>query len=189
MRRPEVTSWLGDSASWRDVDQARERIEAVADRLEPPRASLAIVPNDTGVPVGTILAGKLGDTDEVEIGWWLHPDAHGHGWATEAAAAIHDRAVALGTPRVWAGMWPHNAASAAVCRRIGMTELGVLVDPWYGTVTYPLGRFFCTWPSDVAPGDDEHPLTVLERITATTELPDDDIEAPVGPHGERYPGA
>ena len=29
-------------------------------------------------------------------------------------------------------MWPDNTASARVCTALGMTDLGVRPDPWYG---------------------------------------------------------
>ncbi|GIJ34537.1 GNAT family N-acetyltransferase [Micromonospora sediminimaris] len=64
-----------------------------------------------------------GPTD-VEIGWHLHPDAWGHGYATEAAAAVLDDAFERGLTRAIAVTNPDNHASQAVCRRLGMTRLG-----------------------------------------------------------------
>ncbi|MFG2100699.1 GNAT family N-acetyltransferase [Micromonospora echinaurantiaca] len=74
------------------------------------------IPRSAGEPVG----GPC----EVEIGWHLHPDAWGHGYATEAAAAALDDAFARGLTRVVAVTDPANHASQAVCRRLGMTHLG-----------------------------------------------------------------
>jgi RimJ/RimL family protein N-acetyltransferase len=62
--------------------------------------------------------------DDVEIGWHLHPDEWGHGYATEAGAAVLARAVAAGLSRVIAVTAPENVASQAVCRRLGMRYLG-----------------------------------------------------------------
>lgn len=83
-----------------------------------------------GSPVGNLLlkpiplsAGRGGPA-EVEIGWHLHPDAWGHGYATEAAGAVLDDAFARGLPRVIAVTHPDNHASQAVCRRLGMTPRG-----------------------------------------------------------------
>lgn len=69
-------------------------------------------------------AGERPDGDEVEIGWHLHPDAWGRGYATEAARAALDDAFCRGLARVIAVTDPGNAASQAVCRRLGMTPLG-----------------------------------------------------------------
>jgi RimJ/RimL family protein N-acetyltransferase len=58
-----------------------------------------------------------------EIGWTLHPDVHGRGYATEGAAALLDLAFGeLGLHRVRAELDPRNAGSIGVCRRLGMRE-------------------------------------------------------------------
>lgn len=58
-----------------------------------------------------------------EIGWTLHPDFHGRGYAREAAAATLDLAFdELGMHRVRAELDPRNDASIALCRRLGMRE-------------------------------------------------------------------
>jgi RimJ/RimL family protein N-acetyltransferase len=70
-------------------------------------------------------AGEPSDgPDEVEIGWHLHPDAWGHGYATEAAGAVLHDAFGRGLTKVVAVTDPDNHASQAVCRRLGMTHLG-----------------------------------------------------------------
>ncbi|MEV0719508.1 GNAT family N-acetyltransferase, partial [Asanoa sp. NPDC050611] len=70
-------------------------------------------------------AGEPSDgPDDVEIGWHLHPDAWGRGYATEAAQAILDDAFSRGLAKVVAVTDPDNQASQAVCRRLGMTHLG-----------------------------------------------------------------
>ncbi|WP_127501178.1 GNAT family N-acetyltransferase [Actinoplanes solisilvae] len=94
-----------------------------------------------GGPVGNVLlkpiplsAGELaGATDEVEIGWHLHPDAWGHGYATEAARAVLADAFHRGLRRVLAVTDPGNHASRAVCRRLDMTALG-RTSRYYDTV-------------------------------------------------------
>jgi RimJ/RimL family protein N-acetyltransferase len=85
-----------------------------------------------GRPVGNLLlkpiplsASEPSDVrDDVEIGWHLHPDARGHGYATEAAQAVLDDAFSRGLAKVLAVTDPDNHASQAVCRRLGMTHLG-----------------------------------------------------------------
>lgn len=163
--RPEVARWLEDPEPWADLDQAHGHLRRWADAASAAvPSSCAIVPRDTGIPVGTVTlthppvpgAGEvrradadwfddLGvSDDEVEVGWYLHPDHAGNGWATEAARSMLDHGLANGIPRVWAMMWPDNGPSAAVCRRLGMDPLGVRVDPWYGTAEFPDSRFFLT---------------------------------------------
>ncbi len=72
-------------------------------------------------------------TDDIEVGWHLHPDSWGRGYATEAAAAAVDRAFAAGLKRMYAVVKPGNTASIAVTRRLGMTPLGLRRD-WYGGI-------------------------------------------------------
>jgi RimJ/RimL family protein N-acetyltransferase len=67
---------------------------------------------------------------EVEVGWHLHPDSWGHGYATEAARAVIDRGFDAGLPEVYAVVRPGNTASLAVCARLGMQPLG-LFRRWY----------------------------------------------------------
>lgn len=79
-------------------------------------------------------AGESSDgPTDVEIGWHLHPDAWGHGYATEAAAAVLRDAAGRGLTRVLAVTDPENHASQAVCRRLGMTALG-RTTRYYDTV-------------------------------------------------------
>ena len=76
------------------------------------------------------LAG--GTAGEVEAGWHLHPDHSGNGYATEAASGAIARGLAAGLPEVLAVVRPDNAASQAVCRRLGMQARG-LSERYYGT--------------------------------------------------------
>jgi RimJ/RimL family protein N-acetyltransferase len=64
-----------------------------------------------------------------EIGWTMHPDFTGRGYATEAARAVLDLAFStLGVHRVYAELDVRNDASIAVCRRLGMREEGHFVE-------------------------------------------------------------
>ncbi|HEY4627466.1 MAG TPA: GNAT family N-acetyltransferase, partial [Blastococcus sp.] len=80
---------------------------------------------------GTVLFKPLPNgVGEVEVGWHLHPDSWGHGYATEAARAVIERGFGLGLPEVYAVVRPGNEASMAVCCRLGMAPLGRL-RRWY----------------------------------------------------------
>ena len=80
-----------------------------------------------------------------EIGWTLHPDAQGHGFATEAARAMlglgFDR---LGLHRIVAELDPRNTSSVALCLRLGMRHEGHFVEDmlfkgsWADTGLYAL---------------------------------------------------
>ncbi|SHG20290.1 GNAT family N-acetyltransferase [Geodermatophilus nigrescens] len=128
--RPEVTRWLGGSPSvgpvelvarWAEVSRADPRFGcwAVEVRADPP------------VVAGTVLLKPLPDgVGEVEVGWHLHPECWGRGYATEAARAVVERAFGAGLPEVYAVVRPGNEPSLAVCRRLGMAPLGRM-RRWY----------------------------------------------------------
>jgi RimJ/RimL family protein N-acetyltransferase len=64
-----------------------------------------------------------------EIGWTLHPDHHGNGYVTEAARVVLRIAFAtIGLHRVMAQLDPRNAASIALCKRLGMREEAYFVE-------------------------------------------------------------
>ena len=64
-------------------------------------------------------------SDDHEIGWHLHPKHWGHGYATEAAAAVLQRAYAAGVAEVVALIHPENERSKQVAMRLGMEYKGV----------------------------------------------------------------
>jgi RimJ/RimL family protein N-acetyltransferase len=68
-----------------------------------------------------------------EIGWTLHPDYAGQGYAAEAARAVLDIAFhTIRLHRVYAELDPRNDASVALCKRLGMREEAFFVkDLWF----------------------------------------------------------
>jgi RimJ/RimL family protein N-acetyltransferase len=70
---------------------------------------------------------------KAEIGWSLHPDFAGKGFASEAANAVLDIAFrVIRFHRVVAELDPRNDASIALCKRLGMREEAFFVkDLWF----------------------------------------------------------
>ena len=58
----------------------------------------------------------------VEVGWRLHPDHWGQGYATEAARASLDAGFAAGVDEIVAFTTTSNTRSQAVMERIGMVR-------------------------------------------------------------------
>jgi RimJ/RimL family protein N-acetyltransferase len=115
----------------------RTRADALASirrrrAVDHPVHGIWVITTANGRPAGNLLlkpiplsAGEpAGEPADVEIGWHLHPDVWGHGYATEAARAVLTDASGHGLARVLAVTAPDNHASQAVCRRLGMTTLG-----------------------------------------------------------------
>ena len=135
--RMEVMRYLGSAPSVIETrEEAAERLaqRATPDPAGPPYGVWAVCPLETGDrPVGSVLLRRLPWSEtvvpqptqqDVEIGWHLHPDAWGRGYATEAATAMVERAAAHGIDVVHAVTYPPNAASQAVCRRLRMEYVG-----------------------------------------------------------------
>lgn len=67
-----------------------------------------------------------------EIGWSLHPDAQGHGYATEAAQeGLRLAFEELGLHRVAADADPRNTGSLRIMERLGMRREADYVDVFY----------------------------------------------------------
>lgn len=66
---------------------------------------------------------------QLEVGWVLHPEFHGKGYASEATTALLELCFStLGAHRVRAELAPENTASGALCRRLGMRHEAHLVE-------------------------------------------------------------
>lgn len=66
---------------------------------------------------------------EVEIGWRLHADVWGKGYATEAARACLAHAAVLGIREVVSFTFAGNRRSERVMQRLGMTPAGEFGHP------------------------------------------------------------
>lgn len=124
-----------------EAEAAIARWSAVGDPGDSVHAMWAAECIDDGRLVGTLLLKPipasseqepLPDSGDTEIGWHLHPDAWGLGYATEAARRVLEHAFAAGLAEVVAVTYPENTASQAVARRIGMSPRG-LTDRYYNT--------------------------------------------------------
>jgi RimJ/RimL family protein N-acetyltransferase len=126
--REEIQRWVGGTPTVSPAELV-ERWAAVHALDE--RFGCWAIEGPEGVPAGTVLFKPLPNgVGEIEVGWHLHPDSWGRGYATEAARAVIGRGFDAGVPEVYAVVRPGNEASIAVCRRLGMVPLGRL-RRWY----------------------------------------------------------
>jgi RimJ/RimL family protein N-acetyltransferase len=87
---------------------------------------------ETGEQSGALLGGlglhpRAWDVPSFEIGYWLAAQAEGHGYMTEAAAALVEYTLReLGALRIEIRCNARNTRSAAVARRLGFTQEALL---------------------------------------------------------------
>lgn len=135
LSRIEVMKWLGDGEPvlMQDLAEAEQRIDRYQARsATPPLGVWAVEVAATGQVAGTVLLLTLPNAEhgEVEIGWHLHPDSWGRGYATEAARALLAHGFDAGLPEILAVTHLANGPSQKVCRKLGMRDEGV-VEKWY----------------------------------------------------------
>lgn len=103
------------------LEDARAFLESPQDRCYP--ALLVTLPSARG----SRLIGGIGLHEEggrPELGYWLAPEAWGHGYATEAASAVLRLARTLGHARVGARHFIDNPASGRVLEKLGFRRTG-----------------------------------------------------------------
>jgi RimJ/RimL family protein N-acetyltransferase len=124
----EVARWLAPAMD-RVPDEAAMRLvlqQWVAEdaRMITPAGRWAVERREDGRLIGGATLLPLAPDDEYEIGWQLHPDAWGHGYASETGRALARWAFDQGIEQVIAVVRPSNSRAEAVVRRIGMEWVG-----------------------------------------------------------------
>jgi RimJ/RimL family protein N-acetyltransferase len=138
LSRVEVVKWLadGEPVLMKDLGEAHERIGKWHRHDNPPCGFWAIEVTDGGPFDGRVIGSVLlvplpnNENGEIEIGWHLHPDAWGNGYAPEAARAILRRGFEGGLGEIHAVTHLTNDASISVCLKIGLEDRG-RTDLWY----------------------------------------------------------
>jgi RimJ/RimL family protein N-acetyltransferase len=124
----QVARWLAPAMDRvRDTGAMRVLLEqwrAENARLLSPAGRWAIEHRQDGQIVGGASLLPLAPDEEFEIGWALHPQAWGHGYATESGLALARWAFSQGIEQVIALVRPANARAAATVGRIGMEWVG-----------------------------------------------------------------
>lgn len=144
---PEVSRFLPHEPL--DEQQVAERIAGRWARhvLDEPGSAVCLAIEAAGVLVGDVVLFVSGarEAETVELGWVLAPEHEGHGYATEAAAALLQVAFdGFGAHRVVARMDPDHDGSAAVATRLGMRREALLIEnerikgEWLDTLYFAL---------------------------------------------------
>jgi RimJ/RimL family protein N-acetyltransferase len=125
---PQVARWLtpamdqvADLAAMRLVLQ---RWVAEDTSILAPAGRWAIEVRQSGNVVGGATLLPLPPDEEFEMGWQLHPEEWGRGYATEAGRALAKWAFDQGVEQVIALARPANTRATATAGRLGMEWVG-----------------------------------------------------------------
>ena len=130
---PEVVRYL--YAVPLDRQGAQAKVDGLRSDIDAPGQwiNLAVHIADTDEIAGDVGIGWVSDVHrQAEVGYTFLPEHHGHGYATEAAAAMVDLAFTnLGAHRVMGNLDARNSASARVLERLGMRrEAHLIQNEW-----------------------------------------------------------
>ncbi len=124
--RADVSEFLFDEPMSHEecAEAVRARTAQIAFTGEGDKILLAVERKDDNRLIGEVsLIWRSLVEQQAEIGYIFHPDAHGRGYATEAATALLAFAFGdVGIHRVYARCDARNGASARVMERLGMTR-------------------------------------------------------------------
>jgi RimJ/RimL family protein N-acetyltransferase len=118
----------------RSPDEVRDILERklaeTALRDEGDTLAVAAVLRATGATIGgCILHWASREHGLGEVGFVLHPDHHGHGYAAEAARPLIDFGFAVvGLHRIIGRLEARNVASARVLEKLGMRREALLIE-------------------------------------------------------------
>ena len=130
--RPDVARYL----YWepRSPAEARraldERLEMTEVEKEGDGINLAVIRRDTGAMIGEVnLVWQSEEYQQGELGFLIHPDHGGHGFATEATEAMLALGFeGVGLHRIFGNCDPRNAPSARLMERLGMRLEAHLIE-------------------------------------------------------------
>jgi RimJ/RimL family protein N-acetyltransferase len=127
---PEVTRYQLYDPRTREEVAEKSATWGEATRLENNDDYLQLAIDFEGRVIGSIyFVLKRVEDSMAEIGWALHRDFHGKGYAFEAASATLDLAFrTIGMHRVTAELDPRNLPSIALCERLGMRAEAYFVE-------------------------------------------------------------
>lgn len=93
-----------------------------------------------GIYLKDALIGFINDCgtegDEIEIGYVIHPDYEGKGYATEAVSAVIQDLFEMGFQSIVAGYFEENTASCRVMEKCGMKQISKSNTEEYRGVTH-----------------------------------------------------
>lgn len=136
---PEVAKWLSP-AQGEPLEAARAAIERYAQSWRDRSYGPWAIFHDRRL-IGHAGLNFVPEFGKTEVLWSLHPDAWGHGFATEAGRAALDFGFrTLGLALIFAVTKPDNRASQAVMKRLGLVYRRDVIYREIDSVWFDIGR-------------------------------------------------
>jgi 3-dehydroquinate dehydratase/shikimate dehydrogenase len=154
-REPEVVQYINAGVPLTDAQSLAQSARIAAHWERYGFGLWAVVERESGRTLGFAgLSHPLWfphEAERVEVGWRLHPDAWGRGFATEAStAAVVIGFTDLGLDALVSYIHVANARSRAVSRRLGMELERTIAHP---TQPHGLDVFALARPTEAGPSD------------------------------------
>lgn len=109
-----------------EIDGFAMNWQAFARTETPSGVAFAITNAKSGDVVGCCGVDDWSKDDVAQFGYWIAPNARGHGYATRAAVLLTRWLFELGAARVFLTIVAGNEASVAVARRAGFIHEGTM---------------------------------------------------------------
>lgn len=118
---------------WTSLDDARKHLENYVPKVNSPASGFGkwmIVRQDTNEVIGDVFLSKDSELQgTTEVGYMIHPNHAGHGFATEAVhEALRIGFEEWGVHRIYARVDEENVGSVRVCQKLGMRQEGYLLE-------------------------------------------------------------
>jgi RimJ/RimL family protein N-acetyltransferase len=124
-RHPDVARHQSWDADYSDVDADGFLAEMTTAEVWRPGHWFQIALEHDGTLIGDVAFRPDPARPEAEIGYSLHPDNHGRGFASEAVRALVAWLGERGMTAVVAGCDIENASSARLLERVGFSFVGI----------------------------------------------------------------
>lgn len=127
MSDPEANTYVSRPPTT-SIEESRERMVTML--ADPAWRAWAITVKGDDTAIGDVVSFEKRQGKVTEIGYMLTRAYWGKGYVTEAVTALIDLLFSEGQRRVFADTDPDNAASIAVCKRLGFTLEATLRAEW-----------------------------------------------------------
>lgn len=121
----ELMKYIGDGKGWANAQTRKTHLHRHMEYFQKHGFGfLAVCLKDSGKLIGHTVLKTLDQTEKSEVGWLIHPEYQGKGFATQATRPLIELAFDQGVEEVFAVAAEQNIASLKVMEKLGMESRG-----------------------------------------------------------------